>query len=175
MRTAPGEATVPRMATPGKKLDLSTVPMNSGTRYPRRFNQVHGDVAARRWQRVGEAAGLSRFGVNRVVLAPGAVSSLRHWHTTEEEFVVVLEGEAVMLTDDGETTMRPGDMVGFPARFENGHCFINRSSAPAVLLAVGTRQDDDETHYSDVDLFAKREDDGGGFVSRAGERYDDTP
>ena len=163
------------MPTPGKKLDLSTVPVNTGTRYPRRFNQVHGDVAARRWQRVGNAAGISRFGVNRVVLVPGAVSSLRHWHTTEEEFVVVLEGEAVMLTDDGETLMRAGDMVGFPARFENGHCFVNRSSAPAVLLAVGSREDDDETNYSDVDLFAKSEHDGGDFVSRAGERYDDTP
>lgn len=163
------------MATPGKKLDLSTVPVSSGTRYPRRFHHVLGDISARRWQRVGDAAGLSRFGVNRVVLAPGAVSSLRHWHTTEEEFVVVLEGEAVMRTDDGETLMRAGDMVGFPARFENGHCFINRSAAPAVLLAVGMRDDDDETNYSDVDLFAKSERNGGGFVSRAGTPYDDTP
>jgi uncharacterized cupin superfamily protein len=163
------------MATPGKKLDLSTVPVNTGTKYPRRFNLTRGDIAARRWQRVGEAAGLTRFGVNRVVLAPGAASSLRHWHTHEEEFVVVLEGEAVMITDDGETPMRAGDMAGFPAHFENGHCFVNRSSAPAVLLAMGTRDEDDETHYSDVDLHARSDRDGGGYVSRAGARYDDTP
>ena len=161
------------MTSPGKKLELSTLPWASGTRYPRRFNQTHGDITARRWQRVGEAAGLQGFGVNRVVLAPGAVSSLRHWHTTEEEFVVVLEGQVVMLTNAGETPMQAGDMVGFPANFPDGHCFVNRSGAPAVLLGIGTRRDDDETHYSDVDLRAKADRDGGGYVSRAEQPYDD--
>jgi uncharacterized cupin superfamily protein len=161
--------------TPAKKLDLSTVPVNEGTKYPGRFNHTRGDIAARRWQRVGVAAGLSHIGVNRVVLAPGAASSLRHWHTRDEEFVVVLEGEAVMITDDGETLMRVGDMAGFPAQHSNGHCFVNRTSSPAVLLAIGTRDEDDETHYSEVDLFAHSDRDGGGYVSRAGERYDDTP
>lgn len=159
------------MTTPGKKLDLSQVPVQSGTRYPAQFNQTNGDISARRWQRVGEAAGLSRFGVNRVVLAPGAVSSLRHWHTTEEEFVVVLEGEAVMLTDAGETRMQQGDMVGFPANHPDGHCFVNRGTAPVVLLAIGDRRDDDETNYSEVDLLAKADRDGGGYVSRAGVKY----
>jgi uncharacterized cupin superfamily protein len=157
----------------GGKIDLEKVPYKSGSSYPKRFQQVRGDIAAKRWQGVGDAAGLTVFGVNRMVMEPGAASSLRHWHTHEDEFVVVLEGELVMVTDEGETTMRAGDMVGFPKGVENGHCFVNRSEAVAVFLAIGNRSEDDECFYVDVDMRARSERQGGGYVSRAGEPYVD--
>jgi uncharacterized cupin superfamily protein len=163
------------MPTPSKKLDLAAVEIQTGAKYPRRFWKTNGDLDARSWQRVGKAAGLTQVAVNRVVLRPNAVSSLRHWHTHDDEFVVMLEGEAVMLTDDGETVMRTGDMVGFPAGVKNGHCFVNRSSANAVILALGPSSPQDETFYSDVDLHAKSDEAGGGYVARNGQRYDDTP
>lgn len=155
------------------KIDLEKVPIKSGSGYPKRFQRVRGDIAAKRWQAVGDAAGLTVFGVNRMVLDPGAVSSLRHWHTHEDEFVVVLEGELAMITDEGETMMRAGDMAGFPKGVQNGHCFVNRSPAPAVFLAIGNRSEDDECFYSEVDLRVRSEKQGGGFVSRDGKPYED--
>ncbi len=163
------------MTQPSRKLDLTQVPVQSGTRYPRRFNSVNGDITARRWQRVGEAAGLTDLGVNRVVLEPGVVSSLRHWHTHDDEMAVVLEGEVVMITNEGETVMRKGEMAGFPKGAQNGHCFVNRSATPVVILAIGGRSPDDETFYSEVDLHAPSDASGKGYQSRAGVPYDDVP
>ncbi len=157
------------------KIDLSAVPVRSGTGYPKRFHHVRGDIAARSWQAVGDAAGLTMFGVNRCVLPPGAVSSLRHWHTREDELVVVLEGELVMVTDEGETIMRAGDIAGFPKGHEDGHCFVNRSDRAATFLAIGNRSPDDECFYSDVNLRAESERQGGRYVSRSGVPYDDCP
>ena len=95
---------------------------------------------------------MTQFGVNLVTLEPGAMSSLRHWHRAEDEFVMVTEGECVMVTDDGEEIMRPGDCVGFPANTPDGHHFINRSNAPARFLVVGTKAAEEVATYSDVDL-----------------------
>jgi len=153
-------------------IDLDKVPMKSGTRYPKQFQQIRGDIAGRKWQGVGDAAGLTVFGVNRMIMEPGVASSLRHWHTQSDEFVVVLEGELVLITDEGETIMRAGDMAGFAKGDQNGHCLVNRSKSRAIFLVVGNRSDDDECFYSEVDMRAKSVNQGGGFVSREGAPYD---
>ncbi len=157
------------MTQPSRKLDLTAVEVQTGTGYPRQFWKTQGgDVSLRSWQRAGEAAGLVSLGVSRVILHPGSVSSLRHWHTHDDEFAVVLEGEAVMITDDGETVMRSGDMAGFPGGAQNGHCFVNRSNAVAIILAIGPNDPKDECFYSDVDLHAKSEEAGGGYETKSG-------
>src|SRR4029079_3632246 len=96
--------------------------------------------------------GLSQFGVNLCRLPPGAWSSQRHWHTHEDELIYVVEGEVVLVTDDGEEVLRAGDSAGFKAGDPNGHCFQNRSAADVVLLEIGTRITDDAARYSDIDM-----------------------
>jgi uncharacterized cupin superfamily protein len=155
------------------KLDLSAVPVRRTTGYPKRFHRFKGDIAGRSSQRLADAAGLTQFGVNRVVIEPGGVSSLRHWHTHEDEFVIVLEGELVLVMDEGEAPMGPGDMVGFVRGAENGHHFRNVSKRPAVLLAIGTRIREDVCYYSDVDMKVSSTDDR--YVTRAGVPYEDIP
>jgi uncharacterized cupin superfamily protein len=154
------------------KLDLDAVPARAGTGYPRRFHQVNGDIPARRFQPVGR--GLTAFGANRVVLPPGAASSLRHWHSHEDELVVVVAGRCVMLSDEGDTDKGPGDIAVFPAGSENAHCFVNRAGADAVLVVVGNNSDDDECGYPDVGMRARSVKDGGGYVdAKTGAPYDD--
>jgi uncharacterized cupin superfamily protein len=106
----------------------------------------------RSWRRLGEAAGLTQLGVNLVHLAPGAWSSQRHWHSHEDEFVYVLGGELVLVTDAGEETLRAGDCVGFKAGVRDGHCLQNRSAADATFLVVGSRSEADHGEYPDIDL-----------------------
>ena len=116
---------------------------------------------ARRKQRLGDAVGLDQFGVNRVELDPGVWSTVRHWHTHEDEFVMVLEGELNLVTDDGAQTMKTGNCVGFKAGVENGHRLENRSDALAVYLEVGSRRPDvDETYYPDDDLMVRHDSEG---------------
>ena len=111
-------------------------------------------VAGRSWQAVGTAGGLSQFGANLVTLAPGAWSSQRHWHMAEDELVVLLTGELVLVEDDGETALGPGDIATFKAGVANGHHLQNRSAATATFLAIGTdRPDTDECHYPDIDQY----------------------
>lgn len=133
-----------------KKIELATVPMRHGTRYPPPY-----DLPCRnrqRWQ-LGDAAGLSQFGVNLLRLPPGAWSSQRHWHSAEDEFVYVLEGELVLVTDAGEELLHPGDCAGFPAGDPNGHHLVNRSAADAVVLEIGSRAPaSDATTYPGIDL-----------------------
>lgn len=155
------------------KIELSRVPAHRRTGYPKRFHTIRGDIMKRRFQRIGEAGGLSAFGVTRVTLEPGGVSSLRHWHTHEDEFVVVLEGELVMITDEGETIMRAGDMAAFAHGVANGHHFLNRSPKDAVLLAVGPDLKEDVCYYSDVDLKVANADNV--YRTREGAPYDDVP
>jgi uncharacterized cupin superfamily protein len=150
------------------KLDLAALPFKDGTRYPKRYQQVNGDITARRWQ--GVAVGLTAFGANRVVLPPGSVSSLRHWHTREDELVVVLEGELVMLTDEGETPMVAGDFASFPKGSTNAHCFVNRSAKQAVMLAIGNDDAADDCFYPDVGMRTK---DGVYVAQDTGEPYPD--
>ncbi len=117
---------------------------------------LSGRVPARRAGReksaLGDVVGLTQFGVNLTRLKPGAASALRHWHENEDEFVYILEGELVLIEDEGETLLRPGDAAGFKAGVANGHHLINRTQRDAVYLEIGTRAPDDRGHYPDVDL-----------------------
>jgi len=154
------------------KVDVSQVPTHVGSGYPKRFHHVNGNIPARSYQDV--ALGLTDFGANRCTLPPGSASSLRHYHTHDDELVVVLSGAVVMLTDEGETPMGPGDIASFPKGVTNAHCFANRSTEPAVILAIGKNDPDDECFYPDVDMRAKSPNQGGGYVSRTtGEPYTD--
>ena len=134
------------------KFAASDIEEITGTGYPAELADV---VKERYFRRLTAPAGLTQFGVNLVRLAPGAWSSQRHWHTHEDEFVYLLEGEAMLVTDDGETPMRPGDCAGFPAGEPNGHTLQNRSQADCVFLVIGSRSDEDGAHYPDIDLEAK--------------------
>jgi len=134
------------------KIDVTRAPESKGTRYPDPFRAP---CLNREWRRLGEAAGLSHFGVNLVLLPPGTWSSQRHWHTHEDEFVYVLEGELVLVTDAGEERLVPGDCAGFKGGVADGHCLQNRSAKNARFLVVGSRRDEDGAHYPDIDLVAK--------------------
>ena len=132
------------------KLDLDSIQHRSGTGYPPPHDQ---HFAGRSRQRLGDAGGLTDFGVNLLELAPGNWSSQRHWHSTEDEFVWVLEGEVVLIDDDGEHILRPGDCAAFAKDDANGHHIINRSDTPAQLLEVGARKpEQDICRYPDIDL-----------------------
>jgi len=151
-----------------KKIDPDAAPKGAGTRYPPPHDAP---CKARRWVRLGDAAGLTQFGVNIVTLDPGVWSSQRHWHELEDEFVYVIEGELVLVTDAGEEIMRPGDCAGFKAGDHDGHHLQNRSAAPARFLVVGSRNDDDWGEYPDIDMkfLPDRNSDGGGYARKNGE------
>lgn len=131
------------------KLDLSAVPVKTGSIYPEPYA---GMMAGRSSLRLGDAGGLTQFGVNIVRLEPGALSSLRHWHLNEDEFVIMTSGECVLVQDAGETVMRVGDCAAFPAGHPDGHQFINRTDTVATFLVVGTRAREEVATYSDVDM-----------------------
>ena len=151
-------------------IDREQVPVLTGSKYPAPYDAP---CRTRRVRRLGEAAGLTRLGVAEVVLPPGAWSSQRHWHAEEDEFVVVLEGEVVLVTDEGETVLRAGDCAAFKAGDRNGHCAQNRSAAPARLLACSNRSPDDHGEYPGLDLvFAGNRYAGQGrYLHRGGTPY----
>lgn len=131
------------------KLDLAAIPEIVRTGYLPPYDAL---VAGRRNRPVAE--GLTDFGANLVTLAPGAMSSMRHWHSDEDELVVMLAGEAVLIDDAGEHVMRPGDVASFAKGVADGHHLVNRSDADAMFLAVGTdRPATDRCTYPDVDMF----------------------
>lgn len=131
------------------RLDLSSIPVLTGTAYPEAFAEA---VNGRSRQALGEAGGLSQFGVNLVELKPGAASSQRHWHSHEDEFVMVVSGELMLVTDEGETLMRAGDCAAFPAGRPNGHHLVNRSWGNALFLSVGPNVPEDRVTYPGIDL-----------------------
>lgn len=135
------------------KIDMSMVPVKSGTIYPPEYAP---QVAGRSSLRLGDAGGLTQFGVNIVILAPGAKSSMRHWHLHEDEFVMITLGECVMVQDAGEIVMRVGDCAAFPAGMPDGHCFINRTETEARFLVVGTKAKHEVATYSDIDLVVEQ-------------------
>ena len=132
-----------------KKINLATAPKLNGTLYPPPF---HEPCVKRARIRLGDAAGLTQFGVNLCTLPPGVWSSQRHWHTKEDELIYVVSGEVTLVTDEGEETLKAGDSAGFKAGDTNGHTFQNRSKADVVLLEIGTRFEDDEAFYPDLDM-----------------------
>jgi len=132
-----------------KRLDPSSAPRRVGSQYPSPFDAPCRD---RIRFALGDAAGLTQFGVNLQRLPPGGWSSQRHWHTAEDEFVWVLQGEVVLVTDAGEQALGSGESAGFKAGLRDGHHFQNRSSFDAVLLVVGSRNDEDHGEYPDIDM-----------------------
>lgn len=148
------------------KIDIASAPERKGSGYPAPF---HEPCAARDRKQLGDAAGLTDFGVNLLRLPPGAWSSQRHWHDREDEFVYVVAGEVVLVTDSGETLLNPGDCAGFAKNHADGHHIINRGAVDAVLLEVGTRTEDDVTTYPDIDM--KYDPELGGYVRRDGAAY----
>lgn len=130
-------------------IDPKNVPVKTGSIYPSPYAEM---MAGRSSLRLGEAGGLTQFGVNLVTLQPGALSSLRHWHQNEDEFVMITEGECTLVQDAGETVMRPGDCAAFPAGDPDGHHFINRTASVARFLVIGSKAPREVATYSDVDL-----------------------
>jgi uncharacterized cupin superfamily protein len=134
-------------------LEPMSLPSRTTTGYPEPYRSR---VLPRDKRGLGDALGLKTIGINQSILAPGKESSMRHWHTHEEEFVYVLSGEVVLRTDAGEQVLTPGMCAGFPASPEgktgDGHQLINRGSVPAVYLEISNRDPRDQAFYSDVDL-----------------------
>lgn len=145
--------------------DPRTLTAETGTSYPPPHDAP---VRKRRKRRLSPALGLNDFGVNLVELPPGAWSSQRHWHSREDEFVMVLEGTLTLITDAGEQDLGPGMVAGFPKGVADGHHLVNRSDAPAVYLEVGSRDAADEADYPDIDMVLRP---GAGFLHRDGEPY----
>ena len=127
-------------------LDPASVTPHTTTVYPEPYRT---QVLPREKRRLGDALGLTNIGINRTTLMPGKASSMRHWHTHEDEFVYVLEGEVVLCTDAGEQVLTAGHCAGFPAGSTDGHQFINRSGQPAVYLEISNRSKEDAAYYSD--------------------------
>lgn len=153
-----------------KRIDVAALAPVVGTLYPSPF-----DVPCRAHERtkLGDAAGLSQFGVNLLRLPPGAWSSQRHWHAGGDEFVYVVSGEVVLVTDDREEVLRAGDSAGFPARDTNGHCLQNRSKDDAQVLEIGSRVPGDSAYYSDIDMVAPAGGKPAAYTRRDGTPYAD--
>jgi uncharacterized cupin superfamily protein len=131
-------------------LDPATVEARKGSSYPEPWKTSCGE---REKLALGDVLGLNDFGVNLVRLPPGALSSQRHWHSHEDEFVYVLEGELTLITDAGSQVLKPGMAAGFPAGEGDAHHLANKSKGWAVYLEVGSRSLEDEVTYPDIDLF----------------------
>jgi uncharacterized cupin superfamily protein len=142
-------------------LDPLSVSPRLGSIYPAPFDEP---LAGRAKRALGDPLDLTQFGVNLVTLEPGAWSSQRHWHENEDEFVYVLEGEATLVVDVGETLLKPGMAAGFSAGLPDGHHLINRSDRMAIYLEIGDRDPADGAEYPDIDMKAEKE--SGHYVFR---------
>ena len=147
-----------------KKIDVSAVPSESGGTYPHPFD---GPCIAQSCRRLARSAGLTQFGVNVTVIEAGAWSSQRHWHSHEDEFVWVLDGELTLVTNAGEETLRAGDCAAFRSGDPDGHHLVNKSGRPARVLEIGTTDRQDRCTYPDIDLIA----DACGYSHRDGTPY----
>ncbi|MFO1084692.1 MAG: cupin domain-containing protein [Reyranellaceae bacterium] len=141
------------------------LPVRVGTDYPAPHDLP---CRQRRRQALGDVFGLSQFGVNVLELPPGAWSSQRHWHERQDELVYVLDGEVVLVTDEGETVLTAGMTAGFPAGSGNGHHLINRSGKSTRVLVVGTRTTEEIAHYSDIDMMVSEDAGGWSYHTKDG-------
>ena len=148
------------------KIDIAKIPAQRIASYPSEFAQV---IAGREKRRIGDAAGLTQFGVNITRIEAGSASALRHWHEQEDECIYMLDGELVLQENDGETVLRPGDAAGFKAGSGVAHCLINRTARDALYLEVGTRAKSERVHYPDVDFMMERDETGRRFFRKSGE------
>lgn len=130
------------------RLDLDSIPSTNKTGYPQPFAA---EMGKRHYRRLAGPAGITDFGISHVLLEPGGISSQRHWHEGEDEFLVILGGEAVLVEDSGETVLGPGDCAAFPKGVSNGHHLVNRSERDCTFLVVG-RPAESDCHYPDIDL-----------------------
>lgn len=147
------------------KIDVEAIEVRTGSRYPDPF---HLPCLTKTRRHLGDAADLTQFGVNLLTLPPGAWSAQRHWHTHEDEFIWVVEGEVVLVTDAGEEVLKAGDCAGFKAGVPDGHHLINRSDRAALVLEVGARDwINDQCDYPDIDMKADEK----GYLRRDGTRY----
>jgi uncharacterized cupin superfamily protein len=136
------------------KLDLESIEQVNSTGYPSPFDK---DVAGRWYRRLAPPGGLTDFGASHVVLKPGAWSSQRHWHNGEDEFLVMLEGEAVLMEDEGRTVLKPGDCAAWPKGNTNGHHLRNESESDCSFVVVGGGTNTGGG-YSDIDLMFTADD-----------------
>ena len=153
------------------KIDLSKVPVKTGSTYPGKLAAL---VGARTQQRVGEASGLTQFGANIVTLPPNALSSLRHWHEQQDEFLVVLSGVLTLVDDHGETALVAGDCASFPAGDANGHNIINKSKQDGSFLVVGTHTSSETAWYSELDMKVEMQNGKGVFTRKDGSPLETT-
>ena len=150
-------------------IDAETPPTRLGSGYPNPYDQPCAD---RKKKPLGDAFNLSDYGVNLVSLPPGTWSSQRHWHSLEDEFIYILQGRPILVTDEGETRLEPGMCAGFPAGVANGHHLVNNTDDDVAYLEVGSRRDDDDVEYSDIDMQVKRRGYGTGFTHKDGTPYE---
>lgn len=151
------------------KIDLAAVPLKSGSSYPAPYAAM---VAGRSYLRLGEASGLTQFGANITILMPGGLSSMRHWHQHEDEFVMVLEGSCVLIEDGGETVLHPGDCVAFPAGHADGHHFRNDGDTEARFLVIGSKSPVEDVTYSDIDMKFTKSPEGSRYTRRDGSPFE---
>ena len=149
-------------------IDAKTVAARRGSSYPAPFDKP---CAGRSKQALGDAFDLADFGVNLVTLPPGTASSQRHWHSAEDEFVYVLAGNPILVTDAGRTPMRPGMCAGFKAGNGDGHHLVNETGADVVYLEVGSRTPGDDVVYSDIDMRILGRGRSGGYEHKDGTPY----
>ncbi len=147
------------------KIDLSKVPAKTDSIYPAPYDA---EMTGRSSLRVGDAGGLTQFGANIVILAPGAKSSLRHWHQEQDEFVMITQGSCTLIDDDGAHEMNVGECATFKAGDPNGHHFVNETDAEARFLVIGTRTETETGWYSDIDLKVTMNADGAAFTRKDG-------
>jgi len=148
------------------KIDIAKIPWGNFASYPKEFAPV---IAGREKQKLGDAVGLTQFGVNIARIKPHSKSALRHWHENEDEFIYMLEGELVLQENDGETVLKPGAAAGWRANGGIGHCLINRTDREALYLEVGTRAASERVHYPDVDFAMERDATGRRWMRKSGE------
>ncbi len=149
-------------------LDPEEVAVREGSSYPEAFREP---CRMRTKRALGDALGLSNFGVNLVTLPPGAWSAQRHWHSHEDEFVYLLDGELTLITDSGEHALTAGHVAGFPAGRADGHHLVNKGTAPATYLEVGDRNAEDVCTYPDIDLHLAPTPEGHVFTDKKGAPY----
>jgi uncharacterized cupin superfamily protein len=149
------------------KVDLDSIEQSNRTGYPPPFNEA---VNGRWYRRLAPATGLTDFGVSHVTLKPGAWSSQRHWHEGEDEFLVMVSGEAVLVEDDGRTVMRAGDCAAWPKGVRNGHHLINESGEDCVFVVMSGGKNSGGG-YPDIDMMWT---DDGRYVHKDGTPYPET-
>jgi uncharacterized cupin superfamily protein len=150
------------------KIDISAIVETNSCGYPAPFHEI---AKGRFRKRLGDAGGLTQFGVNLCRLEPGSASSQRHWHEKEDEFVYVVDGEVVLIEDEGETVLHAGDAASFKAGAPNGHHLVNHSSRDALILEIGSRASGERAHYSDIDMQVVMDGSASRYLHRDGTPY----